>query len=153
MRPALVPALIFVLLVGPAAVEPAGAQTAAAGLADLGTRENGSDWPRFLGPTGDGKSPETGLSLAWPEGGPKKLWSIAGLRQFTFADLRGQKVREGHAEIRPQTTHVVIRATGHRGHPGGSGGEARYGHGECDGERRTPLSWCCGTKAAGNLPR
>ena len=28
---------------------------------DLRTRKSGSDWDRFLGPTGDGKSPETSL--------------------------------------------------------------------------------------------
>jgi outer membrane protein assembly factor BamB len=35
---------------------------------------SGSDWPTFLGPTGDGKSPETVILTAWPQGGPKVLW-------------------------------------------------------------------------------
>src|SRR5205085_6431242 len=34
----------------------------------------GSDWPRFLGPTGDNASAETGILTAWPKGGLKKLW-------------------------------------------------------------------------------
>lgn len=36
--------------------------------------DNGSDWPTFLGPTGDGKSPETGILTAWPDGGPPLVW-------------------------------------------------------------------------------
>lgn len=34
----------------------------------------GSDWPTFLGPTGDGKSPERGILASWPEGGPRVVW-------------------------------------------------------------------------------
>jgi outer membrane protein assembly factor BamB len=37
------------------------------------TRE-GSDWPRFLGPNGDGTSPETGILTRWPKEGLKKVW-------------------------------------------------------------------------------
>ncbi len=33
------------------------------------------DWPRWRGPLGDGISREAGLVDAWPEAGPKKLWS------------------------------------------------------------------------------
>ena len=32
------------------------------------------EWPGWLGPNRDGKSPDTGLLKAWPEGGPKLLW-------------------------------------------------------------------------------
>lgn len=34
----------------------------------------GVDWPRFLGPTGDSKSPETGILTDWPECGPPLVW-------------------------------------------------------------------------------
>ena len=34
------------------------------------------DWPRFLGPNGDGKSNETGLDLSWPETGPPLVWEV-----------------------------------------------------------------------------
>ncbi len=34
----------------------------------------GSDWPRFLGPTDDGKSPETGILTDWGETGPPLVW-------------------------------------------------------------------------------
>src|SRR4051812_2443240 len=41
---------------------------------DLRTRLDGDDWPSFLGPTGDSKSTEHGLTVPWPESGPKLVW-------------------------------------------------------------------------------
>jgi len=41
---------------------------------DLWTRKRGVDWPKFLGPTGDSKSSETGLPMKWPESGPRIVW-------------------------------------------------------------------------------
>lgn len=35
-----------------------------------------ADWPRYLGPDGDGRSEETGLSLAWSAEGPPRLWRV-----------------------------------------------------------------------------
>ncbi len=59
----------------------------------------GTDWPRFLGPTGDAKSTETGLRKTWPAGGPPLLWqktigegyaapSVAGGRLYLFHRLK-----------------------------------------------------------------
>src|SRR5215212_7692708 len=42
---------------------------------DLRTRKTGSDWPCFLGPTGDSVSAETGILRPWPRGGPRLVWS------------------------------------------------------------------------------
>lgn len=36
-------------------------------------------WPQFHGPNRDNISTETGLLKAWPEGGPKLLWTAQGL--------------------------------------------------------------------------
>lgn len=36
-----------------------------------------SDWPGLLGPARDGKSPEKGLRLPWPPGGPRVVWQLA----------------------------------------------------------------------------
>jgi outer membrane protein assembly factor BamB len=36
----------------------------------------GADWPQFMGPNGDGTSPEKGLVRSWPSNGPKVLWTI-----------------------------------------------------------------------------
>ncbi len=44
------------------------------GIADLGTRKAGHDWPTFLGPNGDGKSAETGIIKPWPEAGLAIHW-------------------------------------------------------------------------------
>jgi outer membrane protein assembly factor BamB len=33
-----------------------------------------ADWPQFLGPTRDGRSPETGLLRSWLRRGPPRLW-------------------------------------------------------------------------------
>jgi len=41
---------------------------------DLGTRTSGSDWLRFLGPTGDSVSTEKGLLTPWPKNGPRIVW-------------------------------------------------------------------------------
>ena len=38
-----------------------------------------ADWPGWLGPNRDGKSPDTGLLKEWPEGGPPLLWQASGI--------------------------------------------------------------------------
>lgn len=57
----------------PAAEETAQRQTDA-DAPDLRQRTFGVDWPQFLGPQGDGKSPETGILTDWPESGPPLVW-------------------------------------------------------------------------------
>src|SRR5689334_1870316 len=36
----------------------------------------GSDWPCFLGPTGDSKSTERGILTHWPADGPPLVWQL-----------------------------------------------------------------------------
>ena len=59
------------------------------------------DWPRWLGPFGDGKSRETNLAASWPKDGPPELWSAevglgyaspvaAGGRVYVFS-MNGSK--------------------------------------------------------------
>lgn len=43
-------------------------------LPNIGTRTAGTDWPSFLGPTGDSKSTENGLIVPWPPEGPRIVW-------------------------------------------------------------------------------
>ena len=43
---------------------------------DLGTRHQGIDWPCFLGPNHDSRSPERGILGQWPESGPPVVWSM-----------------------------------------------------------------------------
>lgn len=49
---------------------------AATDVPDLRTRKTGVDWPTFLGPTGDSKSPEQGILTEWPELGPPLVWEL-----------------------------------------------------------------------------
>jgi outer membrane protein assembly factor BamB len=37
------------------------------------------DWPGWLGPNRDGKSPDTGLLKEWPDGGPSLVWQVNGI--------------------------------------------------------------------------
>lgn len=83
--------------------EPVKESQPAAQPAPLPTRKAGVDWPAFLGPTGDGKSPEKGILKEWPATGPKLVWhrplgegygapTIAAGRLFQF-DRFGDKAR------------------------------------------------------------
>lgn len=61
----------------------------------------GNDWPRFLGPTGDGVSTEKGILTAWPNQGLRLVWqadlgegycppTVAGDRLYLFDRVRDQ---------------------------------------------------------------
>src|SRR5262245_23584012 len=65
------------LLVALAALGAGAARADDSPKPDLGTRKAGTDWPKFLGPTGDGKSSEKGLITPWPAEGPKIVWQKA----------------------------------------------------------------------------
>ncbi len=68
----LVGALLCLVVLGCSGSE---AQTKSGGLPpDLRTRQTGSDWPRFLGPTGDSVSAEKGILTPWPAQGPRVVW-------------------------------------------------------------------------------
>jgi outer membrane protein assembly factor BamB len=66
-------------------------------------RTAGSDWPKFLGPTGDSVSPEKGILAPWPEKGLRVVWqmkvgegygmpSVSQGRLFQF-DRHGDRAR------------------------------------------------------------
>ena len=76
---------------------PTGSARAGKSVAD----RTGFDWPRFLGPTGDGKSAETGITTQWGPTGLPIVWrrplgtgygigSVAGGRFFQFDRLRNR---------------------------------------------------------------
>jgi len=65
-----------------------------------------ADWPRFLGPTRDGISTETGLGKGWPKDGPPVSWKrdlgegysgpvVAGNWLIVFHRLGDEEVVEG----------------------------------------------------------
>jgi outer membrane protein assembly factor BamB len=51
-----------------------------------------ADWPQFRGPNRDGVSAETGLLRAWPQGGPRILWSTAVGQGYAAAAIHGGRV-------------------------------------------------------------
>ncbi len=58
-----------------AAIAPSGTQPGTPANTQPVTVENvGSDWPSFLGPTGDSVSTEKGIISPWPEKGLRKVW-------------------------------------------------------------------------------
>jgi outer membrane protein assembly factor BamB len=70
----------------------------------VATREgSGSDWPRFLGPTLDGVSTETGLAGNWPTSGPPVLFRLNVGRGFS-----GVSVAEGRACTLGNTNDVDV---------------------------------------------
>ena len=66
--------LVFVLILVTVSLHGAQETGAEVQPPDLRTRKSGSDWGRFLGPTGDGKSPETPLLTSWSPTGPPVVW-------------------------------------------------------------------------------
>jgi outer membrane protein assembly factor BamB len=42
----------------------------------LAVTATAADWPQWRGPNRDGKSADTGVSAAWPSGGPKLAWKL-----------------------------------------------------------------------------
>ncbi len=67
-----------VLLLGVLAATGAGEDTSDAPsqikVPDLRTRTDGIDWEQFLGPTGNNRSPETGIRTEWSATGPPLVW-------------------------------------------------------------------------------
>jgi outer membrane protein assembly factor BamB len=70
--------LYCLLLLGCGSADPAAptftAKPGAPLPKDLRTRLHGSDWPGFLGPTGDSISTEKGILSPWPKAGPPLVW-------------------------------------------------------------------------------
>jgi outer membrane protein assembly factor BamB len=62
-----------------------------------------ADWPRFLGPHGDGTSPETNLVDSWATTGPERVWSKRIGTGYSAPSILGRRLvlhhREGDREI------------------------------------------------------
>jgi len=56
----------------------------------------GSDWPRLLGPLGNGISQETGLPDKWPTNGPPLLWTKALGTGYGAPSVRGEDLVVQH---------------------------------------------------------
>jgi len=58
----------------------------------LAAPASADDWPQFLGPHRNATSAEKGLMRAWPEGGPKVLWTVPVGPGYGGAAIRDGKV-------------------------------------------------------------
>ena len=55
--------------------------------------EASAEWPQFHGPNRDNLSTETGLLKRWPAGGPKRLWTAAGIGYgFSTVAIAGGRI-------------------------------------------------------------
>ncbi|MHC4144933.1 MAG: outer membrane protein assembly factor BamB family protein [Planctomycetota bacterium] len=51
-----------------------------------------ADWPQYLGPSRNSKSPEKGLLRSWPENGPEVLWTVTVGRGYGGPVIKDGKV-------------------------------------------------------------
>ncbi|MFW6162982.1 MAG: PQQ-binding-like beta-propeller repeat protein [Planctomycetota bacterium] len=61
-----------------------------------------AEWPGWRGPNRDGKSPDTGLLKAWPQGGPDRVWEVdfIGSGFSAVAVVGGRIYTTGHVDRR-----------------------------------------------------
>ncbi len=66
-------------------------------------RATAGDWPRFLGPHGNGVSDETNLLERWPDGGPPVVWDKAVGAGYSAPSVQGHRLvlhqRQGNQEV------------------------------------------------------
>jgi len=68
-----------------------GADVDKSAVEDL-TQVAAGDWPRWLGPNGDGVSAETEWSSKWPDDGPKILWEKNVGRGYSNVAVVGDRL-------------------------------------------------------------
>jgi outer membrane protein assembly factor BamB len=86
---------------------------AAAGAHSAGTdNRSGYDWPRFLGPTGNNISVETGLLTRWPSNGPPLLWEKKIGTGYSAPSVRGDLLVLHHRVGAEEVIEAFQAATG-----------------------------------------
>ncbi|MEX2188019.1 MAG: PQQ-binding-like beta-propeller repeat protein [Pirellulales bacterium] len=97
VRGAIAAVVAAVVLAGCGAAENPLPEGYVAGLVTEAKPVAAADWPRYLGPHGNGVSHETGWSAEWPEDGPKQLWSAKiGTGFCSIAVAGGRAYTMGH---------------------------------------------------------
>ncbi len=72
-----------------------------------------TDWPQWQGPNRTGLSTETGLLKAWPEAGPKTIWSITDIGAgYGSMALRGNSILVQGTKGTDSVVYSLDRATG-----------------------------------------
>jgi outer membrane protein assembly factor BamB len=67
------------------------------------------DWPQFRGMRRDGIARETGLLRAWPEDGPRVLWTVPVAQGYSGAAIVGGKVFHNDYDESAKTWRVYCR--------------------------------------------
>ena len=75
----------------------------------LWTRPQGNDWQRFLGPTFDGKSTETGIRTDWVEGKLPAIWSMAVGTSYGIGSIAAGRYFQ-HERVGDTERLVAVRA-------------------------------------------
>lgn len=128
------PLVIFAVLVAGPLTACRGADPAAASAA--------AGWPAWRGPNRDGKSADKGLVKTWPEGGPKRLWSLSGIGTgFSSVSIGGGLIYiSGHKGRQLYVTAIDMD------------GKVKWSKGVTPGTRKDPAgSRATATYDGGNL--
>ncbi|HRQ89309.1 MAG TPA: PQQ-like beta-propeller repeat protein, partial [Bacteroidia bacterium] len=83
---------LFGLLSTVRAEEPVPGLTYHAAPKPLSPEAVTADWPRFLGPTDNAKTPETHLLERFPEGGPQIVWEYEKGTSYTSPSIVGDRL-------------------------------------------------------------
>ena len=82
------------------------------GLEAYSAQVSGEDWPRFLGPSANNISTETGLFEKWPESGPRIIWQNEVGSGYSAPSVRGNKLVLHHRLQDKEVTECFDAATG-----------------------------------------
>lgn len=107
--------------------------------ADKESAESGADWPRFLGPNANGKSPETGLLDQWPDGGPRIVWHKPVGKGYGAPSIRGRRLVLHHRKGSQEIVECLDAATGEPRWEYRYPSHFRDPYGYNNGPRATPL--------------
>ncbi len=80
--------------------------------ASLWTRTQGNDWPRFLGPSFDGKSSETGIRTDWSDGKLPVLWSMPVGTSYGIGSVAAGRYFQHERIDNVERLHAVSAETG-----------------------------------------
>src|SRR5439155_12697687 len=72
----------------------------------------GEDWPRLLGPLGNGICSETGLLDEWPTNGPPLLWERAIGTGYGAPSVRGDDLVFHHRQREEEIVECVDASSG-----------------------------------------
>lgn len=98
------------------------------------------DWPQWRGQNRDGKSTDTGLLQAWPEGGPTALWTIdtIGDAYASMSVANGRIYTLGNVEDEPRIICLDEQSGDIVWSVRSPGEERAYDHNRGSGARGTP---------------